>query len=342
MDLNLNQIVRDIAKAKAREEFREAIKKRSEELFALEIERVLAFLDVSSISPLREGDVFTVPDPNNPGLANRYFVQSVTPIDLYPGRQPSQEPVTETLANERVDYASDKTEELTEAPSASEIDEIIETDNALIDNSVKEFVDDSVKKRAFEIYNLGRRSIPVESAWHIVSFVGKIERKKLAQKLNIAEGTIYALKNGRKSPELFIAFHNGKFPTYFGAEEKFSEHEALKRQLFKEEKTIIEEPPAFVEEQLPVYKSVVTLPVSTPKPREPIPEEVWDAIDVNKVQKRGFSAEEREEILAMDLKGEKMAIIARAFATDIPSIHKVLISGLANRENPLVHRDEPF
>ena len=60
---------------------------------------------------------------------------------------------------------------------------------------------------------------------------------------------------------------------------------------------LIEEEPAFFEEQPPVYKSHRPAPVEPPKPSEPISEATWEAIQVGPQNKRTFTDEEREEIL---------------------------------------------
>jgi hypothetical protein len=87
-----------------------------------------------------------------------------------------------------------------------------------------------------------------------------------------------------------------------------------------DEVTTIEEPPAFTEDQPPVFKPHRTVPVES-KPLEPIAPTIWDAIDVNKVKKRTFNEEEREEIMMMDLKGERLAIRAKVrnrYSHDLP------------------------
>jgi hypothetical protein len=93
-----------------------------------------------------------------------------------------------------------------------------------------------------------------------------------------------------------------------------------------DEVTVMEEPPVFTEQQPPVFKSHRTAPVES-KPLEPIAPEVWNAIDVNKV-----TSEEREGILHLDAKAERLAIIAQNFKTSIPEIHRILIAGVKKAE----------
>jgi hypothetical protein len=104
------------------------------------------------------------------------------------------------------------------------------------------------------------------------------------------------------------------------------------------EVTLIERP-AFTEPQPPVFKPHRPEPVEPPKPSEPISEATWESIQVGPKNKRTFTNEEREEIIPLDLKGEKLAKIAHQFGTSIPEIHKVLMGGLHSKENACESRE---
>jgi hypothetical protein len=70
-----------------------------------------------------------------------------------------------------------------------------------------------------------------------------------------------------------------------------------------------------------------------PKPLVPISAETSQAIQIAKVRKRSFTAEERKEILALDAQSERLAIVPHRFHTSIPEIHRVVMTGMPTRRS---------